>query len=120
MKSPNFLLHRIKYRINMSGKEYVFNRQSTDKYGQPTDKMDVVCVVKCVYHEANGYIQVSASDATVIRSKKSPMLLCAYDDATKLRQGDLVEIEGCQYKICGILNIQNYSVAADISLEEVI
>ena len=48
------------------------------------------------------------------------MSLCTYEDGSKLRQGDVVALNGKQYKVSGVLNVQNYSVVADISLEEVV
>ena len=48
------------------------------------------------------------------------MILCMYEDAKNIVLGDKIEISGKQYKVSGVLNIQNYNVAADISLEEVI
>ena len=39
------------------------------------------------------------------------------DEVKKLSQGDEVTINDTLYRVSGILDIQNYCVAADISLE---
>lgn len=119
MKASNFLLHRLQVQLNMRGVEYVFSRPALDKYGQPLEDTQEEIKLKGIYHEANGYIQTTGHDATITRTKKSPMILCLFEDGEKIQQLDTVEIEGKKYRVSGVLNVQNYSVVADISLEEV-
>lgn len=119
MLAPDFLLHRLKVQLNMRGVEYTFSRQALDKFGQPLDDVQEEIILKGIYHESNGYIQTTGSDATITRTKKSPMILCLFKDGNKIKQGDLISVNEKQYKVSGILNIQNYSIASDISLEEV-
>lgn len=119
MKASNFLLHRLQVQLNMRGVEYVFSRQALDKFGQPLDDTQEEIKLKGIYHESNGYIQSTGSDATIIRTEKSPMILCLFDDGDKIKQGDMIAIAGKTFRVSGVLNIQNYSIAADISLEEV-
>lgn len=120
MKAPDFLLHRLRVQLDMRGIEYTFSRQAVDKFGQPLEDVQEQIKLKGIYHESNGYIQTTGSDATITRTKKSPMILCLYEDGVKIKQGDSITIEGKQYKVSDVLNIQNYSIASDISLEEVI
>ena len=119
MKASNFLLHRLQVQLNMRGIEYVFGRQALDKFGQPSDDTEEQIKLKGIYHESNSYIQTTGSDATIIRTEKSPMILCLFEDGNKVKQGDIITIEGKMFKVSGVLNIQNYSIVADISLEEV-
>lgn len=119
MKASNFLLHRLQVQLNMRGIEYVFSRQASDKFGQPLDDVKEQIKLNGIYHESNSYIQTTGSDATVIRTEKSPMILCLFEDGNKVKQGDVITIEGKMFKVSGVLNIQNYSIVADISLEEV-
>lgn len=50
--------------------------------------------------------------------EKSPMILTLIDDNMKsIKQGDLIYISGVKYTVSGILDIGNYGVVADISLE---
>lgn len=120
MKAPNFLQHRMETSIRLHGIEYTFVRSGTDKFGQPTSDTEEVATIKGIYHETNSYIQTKNSDATTTRTKKSPMVMCMYQDAQVLRQGDMVVICDKQYKVSGVLDVQNYSIVADISLEEVV
>lgn len=120
MKAPDFLLHRLEVQLKMRGIKYTFVRQGTDKFGQPSNDVEEQFDIIGIYHESNSYIQSTGSDATIIRTKKSPMILCLYEDAKEIVQGDIVTINDKMYKVSGVLDIQSYSVAADISLDEVI
>ena len=119
METSNFLLHRLQVQLNMRGIEYVFSRQALDKFGQPLDDTQEEIKLKGIYHESNGYIQTSGSDATIIRTEKSPMILCLFEDGNKIKQGDMITIAEKSFRVSGVLNIQNYSTVSDISLEEV-
>ena len=120
MKASNFLLHRLQVQLNMRGIEYVFSRQALDKFGQPIEGDDDENAIVGIYHESNSYIQMTGGNATVIRTRKSPMILCLFTDGDKIKQGDRIVINEKTYKVSGVLDIQNYHVAADISLEEVL
>lgn len=120
MKASNFLLHRLQVQLNMRGIEYVFSRQALDKFGQPLEDVQEQVKLKGIYHESNGYIQTTGSDATITRTKKSPMILCLFADGDKIKQGDRIVINEKTYKVSGVLDVQNYHIAADISLEEVL
>lgn len=88
-----------------------------DEYNQPIDSDEVIMIVGA-YHEQNSFISVNASDSASVQRKKSPMILTLLDDSVKkLSQGDKVTINSITYKVSGILDIQNYGVVADISLE---
>ena len=119
MKTSNFLLYRLHVHFNMRGIEYVFSRQALDKFGQPLDDTQEEIKLKGIYHESNGYIQTAGYDAAIIRTEKSPMILCLFDDGNKIKQGDMITIAEKTFRVSGVLNIQNYSIVADISLEEV-
>ena len=49
------------------------------------------------------------------------MILCLYDDAAfvTLRVGDVTVINGKTFEVTGVVNIQGWSIIADISLEVV-
>ena len=47
------------------------------------------------------------------------MILCLFEDGNKIKQGDMITIAEKTFRVSGVLNIQNYSIVADISLEEV-
>ena len=117
MKSPHFLEHKVKRILDEHGKSYTFTLSEIDQYNQPTEGSVKISVIG-LYHEQNSFISLSNSDAASVQRKKSPMILTLLDEQVKLlKQGDSVVINSTKYKISGILDIQNYGVIADISLE---
>lgn len=117
MKAPLFLENKVKRLLRTSGIQYDFISVGKDAYNQPTESSEVLSV-KGVYHEQNSFITVSSSEAASVQRKKSPMILTLFTDSVrKLKQGDKVYINERLYKVSGVLDIQNYGVVADISLE---
>lgn len=116
MQTPLFLKNKISRLLKTNGMEYTFTLMYEDEYKQP--KEGEVVTIKGIYHEANSFITVTASDSASIQRKKSPMILTLFnEEVEKLKQGDKVLINSVTYKVSGVLDIQNYGVAADISLE---
>lgn len=116
MNAPLFLKNKISRLLKSEGIEYEFTTMGVDGYNQPIE-LETIKVLG-VYHEQNSFISVSGSDSASIQRKKSPMILTLFDDSVRvLKQGDKIRIDSTLYRISGILDIQNYGVAADISLE---
>lgn len=111
-----FMKHQVENEIARSGKEYQFKRKKEDVYHQIIGDENVA-IVKGIYHENNGYISLSKSDASMIQSKKTPMILALKENIQGIQQGDYTEISGNKYKVTGLLDIQNYGIVVDISLE---
>lgn len=116
MQTPLFLKNKVSRLLKTNGLEYQFTLMGEDDYHQPVEGSTIT--LKGIYHEANSFISVASSDAASLQRKKSPMILTLFDDSVKkLKQGDRVSINSTSYKVSGILDIQNYGVVADISLE---
>lgn len=116
MNRPLFLKNKISRLLKVNGLEYTFTSMRKDEYNQPIDGETIA--VKGIYHESNSFITVNTSDSASVQRKKSPMILTLLDDTVKMiKQGDKVSINSVLYTVSGILDIQNYGVAADISLE---
>ncbi len=116
MQAPLFLRNKVLRVLKSNGIEYEFISTREDDYHQLQDGAKIK--ILGVYHEVNSFITVTASDAASVQRKKSPMILTLLDDSVKkLKQGDKVSINSVDYKVSGILDIQNYGVVADISLE---
>lgn len=117
MNTPLFLRNKVERQLKTNGLDYSFTKMGEDDYHQPIET-DQKVSIRGIYHESNSFITLSSSDAASIQKKKSPMILCLMDENVKLlSQGDRVTINEVTYRISGILDIQNYSVVADISLE---
>lgn len=125
MINTRFEAYKIKRELKRSGNTYNFKRHKLNKFKEPVgDEIDVGNLL-AIYHELSGsvagYVRITTGDTTQIRSKKEPMLLCLYEDATSLNLqiGDTVKINSKIHKVTGIINIQGWNIIADVSLEVV-
>lgn len=121
MINTKFEAYKIKRELKRSGIDYEFKRSGLNDFGEPSNELITVGIIKGLYHEQNSNIQITTGDTTQVRTKKIPMILCLYDDAASLvlQVGDLLEINKKQFKVTGITNIQEWSIISDISLEVV-
>ena len=90
-------------------------------FGEPVGEPIVVGTIRGLYHEQNSSVQVTTGDTTQVRTKKIPMILCLYEDAARLALvvGDTVTINAKTFKVTGVVNIQEWNLISDISLEVV-
>lgn len=109
---------KLERELKRSGIQVEFYRPGVNDYGEPIEG-DSIGEIRCLYHEQNGYVQIVTGDTTQTRSKKTPMLLCLYDDCQELglKFGDYCLVENVKYELTEVVNIQNWNIIADISLE---
>lgn len=119
MINKSFEAYKIKRELKRSGKVFEFYRKALNDFGEPISDLQYVGKLKAIYHEENSNIQITTGDTTQIRTKKIPMLLCIYDDCidANLKVGDFVILNCKKFKVTGIVNIQEWKIIADISLE---
>lgn len=121
MINTRFEAYKIKRELKRSGIDYEFKRTEKNKFGESTEELKDVGTLKGLYHEQNGTIQVTTGETTQFRTKKVPMILCLYEDTASLvlQVGDIVKINGKTFKVTGVINIQEWNLISDISLEVV-
>lgn len=119
--TTKFEAAKLKKELKTSGIDYEFKRLKVNDFGETTEESEVVATIKGLYHEQNSNIQITTGETTQIRTKKIPMVLCLYEDAAlaALKVGDVVTINSKTFKVTGVVNIQEWSIIADISLEVV-
>lgn len=119
--TTKFEAAKLKKELKTSGIDYEFKRLKVNDFGEPTEESEVVATITGLYHEQNSNIQITTGETTQIRTKKIPMVLCLYEDATlaALKVGDVVTINSKTFKVTGVVNIQEWGIIADISLEVV-
>lgn len=119
MLNTKFEAYKIKRELKKSGTDYEFKRSETNDFGEPVGESKTVGKLKGLYHEQNGAIRISAGDAAQFRTKKIPMILCLYEDTAllALQVGDTVIINKKIFKVTGVVNIQEWNLISDISLE---
>ena len=124
MHSSSFQLNKVKRLLRTAGQPFIFIRTGVDRFGEPnglTESFDIIGV----YHESPSNSMYSVqqvqqkSDAANIWPKSFPMMLCLWEDAKNLKADDMVELNGKQYKIGEIRNLEASNTIADITLEEV-
>lgn len=117
MINTKFEAYKIRRELKKSGREYEFNRAELNEFKEPTDKILLAGKLTGLYHEQNGNISVITGDTTQTRTKKIPMILCLYEDANFIKVQDIVKINSKTFKVTGIVNVQEWNIIADISLE---
>lgn len=121
MINTRFEAYKIKRELKRSGIDYEFKRKEKNDFGEPIGDPEVFGSIKGIYHEQNSNIQVTTGDTTQVRTKKIPMILCLYEDTARLALvvGDTVTINAKTFKVTGVVNIQEWNLISDISLEVV-
>lgn len=119
MINKKFEAYKIKREIKRSGNEYEIYRRAKNEFGEQISDTQYVGKINALYHEENSNIQITTGDTTQVRTKKIPMLLCLYDEfvETRFEVGDFVEINSKVFKVTGIVNIQEWGIIGDVSLE---
>lgn len=120
MINTKFEVYKIKREFKRSGKTFTVCADKKNAFGSPVDgEPKVLGTFVGMYHEENGYISISTSDATQTRTKKTPMILCLWEDISglKFESDSYILINGKKYKVTGIVNVQEWNLIADVSLE---
>lgn len=124
MINKKFEAYKIKREIKRSGLEYEFKRKDLNEFNEPISEAVLVGKVKGIYHEvtyAGDRSNLLSEDSSQTRSKKTPMILCLYEDiaSLNLQIGDLVNFNNKNFKVVNVSNIQEWNIVADIFLEVV-
>lgn len=129
MINTKFEVYKLRRELKRSGKIYKVERYGVNGYGEPIKNATIkVGEFKGLYHEQNGYMQMSTTDTTQVIYKKIPMIMCLYEDIDNLnlKVDDFIQIgesggniDFSEYRVTGVTNIQNWGIIADISLEPV-
>lgn len=127
MINTKFELYKFRRELRRNGKDYTFHRRKLNQFNEPTGELEDVLTICCLYHEVSSFKTTSTGDGSTIVTEKQPMLLCAVEDVkdSGLKVGDFIEVNDSVYgdkkvlRFVGIVDIQNYGILADISLEVV-
>ena len=118
MINTKFEAYKIKRELKRSGKMYTFERAGVNEFGEPSSQQTAVALVCGLYHERSSNIDIVTGEAIQIRTQKIPMILCVHDtNVNLLKAGDKVYIGKKLMKVTGVVNIQEWGIISDISLE---
>lgn len=124
MINKKFEAYKIKREIKRSGTEYEIKRKELNEFNEPDGEPVSIGKVKGIYHEliyAGNRASLTSDDSSQTRSKKTPMILCLYEDIAflDLKIGDLVSSNNKTFKVISVSSIQEWNIVADISMEVV-
>lgn len=119
MKATAFELNKLRRLIRTQGKQYRFYRDYLNKFNEPTGDTQAT-EISAVYHTVTQRVDVLAGEGGSIHTRRVPMLLALLTEGFNIQQGDFVDINDITYKVTGVSNINNWNIAVDISLEEVV
>lgn len=127
MINTKFELYKFRRELKRNGKDYTFQRRKLNQFNEPTGDLEDVLTIRCLYHEVSSFKTTSTGDSSITVTEKQPMLLCAVEDVKNggLEIGDFIEVNDSVYgdkkvlRFVGVVDIQNYGIIADISLEVV-
>ena len=119
MINNRFEAYKVKRELVRSGNMYEFWRTEPNEFGEPDGESHIIGSVLGLYHEQNSNIQITTGDTTQTRTKKIPMILCLFDDLHHLglKTGDFVMINGRKFNVTGIVDVQEWQIVLDVSLE---
>lgn len=117
--NTKFEAYKVRREIRRSGQRFKFYRNRVNKFGEPSDDVEFVGELQGLYHEQNSTLELTADDTTRLRTEHIPMILCIYEDVRKLnlKPDDFCKINGNRYDYIGAVNIQQWDIIADLSLE---
>ena len=119
MHNGAFQLNKVRRMLRTQGISVVVKKPVLNDFGEPTGNTKDR-EIKGVFHETTSYASKTTTEASTIRKKSSPMLLCLWEDIAEiLRHQDEVTINNKTYKVNEIKNLAEANLIADISLEEV-
>lgn len=121
MINKQFEAYKIRREIKRSGETYTFKRPVLNEFGEPSGDEIEVGSLRGLYHERDSNIRLMTGDTTQTRTKKLPMILCIYEDAKtlNLQLGDKLYLNDKIFKVVSLVNIQEWNIIGDLSLEEV-
>lgn len=117
MNNMKFQLHKAKMAIQRFGALYEFQRDNLNDYKEPDGTATTIASVTGLWHESQGYITTSKTDASTTRSKPSIQIMALWNDAKTIAQGDFLMVSNTRYNVTGVHDVANAGVVADISLE---
>lgn len=123
MYTTKFEPYKLRRELRREGTVWNAARKPVNDYGEPTGIPVIYGNITALYHEENSSVELVQLDTTIVRTEKTPMLLCLFSDYERLspQVGDIFTCaeNGKRYTFNGAVDIMNWGIAADITLEVV-
>ena len=121
MINKKFEAYKLERELKRSGVLFEIMRYGKNKFGEPEGEPESVGSILGLYHEQNTNMQYHNGDVVVSRTEKIPMILCLYSSwvVVGAKQGDFIMYNGKKFIVVGCVNVQEWSIIGDVSLEVV-
>lgn len=120
MRNIQFQKAKLKRLIDVQGRSYTFYRDGKNELGEPNNSVQMVTTLTGIWHESQGYVNVTSGDASTVKSKPQSQILTLWDYIGDISQGDYIRVGKSRYNVTEVHDPTNLGVAADISLEVVV
>lgn len=126
MDNLEFEVHKVKNEIKRHKEKYMFFRREKNEFNEPVGEKIEVCEVSGIYHEEMGYVPLNIEEGAIVTKKPENQILCIFGEGDgelekgKIEQDDIVYVNGSMQKVTKVVDIQNYGIIANISLELVL
>lgn len=119
MINTKFEAYKLRRELKRVGIDFEFKRAVLNEFKEPTNENSSIVTLTGLYHEQSTSVSVTTGETTQTRTKKTPMILCLHEDTKLIKLGDFIEMNSKKMKVTGIVNIQEWNIISDISLEVV-
>lgn len=119
--TASLLKRQILLKVKRVGVVAEFYKQKLDERNESTGDFELKANINGVFHQVKTYQKKTVSNITTYSSRPQPSFMCVDDEYKKVSvdMNDLLKINGKEYRIVAVNNIQEMNVVYDFSLEVV-
>lgn len=111
---------KIKREIETNGDEYKIFREQYNEDLEPTGEVEEVKTIKGILHISGSYVSRETNEGTETRTKRSPMLMCLWEDSKGIKNRDFVIINNQRFNVINKRNVNEFDLVCDMSMEVVL
>lgn len=111
---------KIKREIETNGDEYKIFREQYNEDLEPTGEAEEVKTIKGILHISGSYVSRETNEGTETRTKRSPMLMCLWEDSKGIKNRDFVIINNQRFNVINKRNVNEFDLVCDMSMEVVL
>lgn len=119
--TASLLKRQILLEVKRVGVVADFYKQKLDERNESTGDFELKESINGIFHQVKSHQQKTVSNIVTYSSRPQPAFMCVDDEYKKLsvEMNDLLKINGKDYRIVAVNNIQEMNVVYDFSLEVV-
>lgn len=131
--NKRYELYKVKREIRRDGQTIEFFRVNKNEFGEPEHEAKYIHSIKGIYyefsaHQLDTYIVEYPVEAGVGRTKRTPQLLCPWDELffvnedgedDVIKVNDWVNLNGIVARVIGVVNVMGWNTIAHITFSEV-